>query len=61
MGFMSRRMNFKVLPLEAAFKTGFFSWNLADQETSDDGHHVLDRNEYDRIVEDVIRTATVRQ
>ena len=40
----------------AAFETGVFSWDLAGQENSDEEHHVLDRVEYHRIVEDVIRT-----
>ena len=53
-GFMSRWMDSEALARGAAFETGIFSWDLASQETSDEEHHILDRVEYHRIVEDVI-------
>ena len=53
-GFMSRWMDSEALARGAAFETGVFSWDLAGQENSDEEHHVLDRVEYHRIVEDVI-------
>ena len=60
LGFMSRWMDSEALARGAAFETGVFSWDLAGEDPGDEQHHFLDRVEYHRIVEEVIRAVHER-